>query len=170
MTEASGADVAAVSGAVRRALRGVPGAVAIVTTTYAGVRYGIAATAICAVSLDPPSMLVCVNRNSTLHDPISQAERFSINILDEAQGEVVAQFGSSAARGERFTVGEWSEGRGLPLLAGAQASLICRRAQQFGFGTHLIVIGVVEEVETSGTVAPLLYLNAQLTRVAHAGA
>src|SRR4051794_2941294 len=63
------------------AMRQVPGAVAIVATDLQGERGGLAVTAWCSLSADPPTVLVCVNKSASAHDLILSARKFSINQL-----------------------------------------------------------------------------------------
>ena len=63
------------------ALRRLASAVAVVSCRYGDMRHATTATAVNAMSMNPPSMIVCVNRATTFHGAISTAKRFAINIL-----------------------------------------------------------------------------------------
>jgi hypothetical protein len=63
------------------ALRRLASAVAVVSCRYGDMRHAMTATAVNAMSMNPPSMIVCVNRATTFHGAISTAKRFAINIL-----------------------------------------------------------------------------------------
>lgn len=118
----------------------------------------MAATSITSLTVDPPAVLVCVNRSTGLHALLEPTAPLSVNLLSKHQQDVSAAFGGQVPREERFKVGDWREGRsGLPVLDGAQANLHCVIDAMLAYGTHSIVIARVLEVQVSDTVAPLIY-------------
>lgn len=145
--------------AFRMAMRHVASTVYAVTTGHGGGRYGILATAVSSLSFDPPSLLVCVNRSASLHGPLASAETFCVNVLGLGNRDVAEHFMNSGA--DRFAVGEWEESHGVPVLASAQSSLICRRAHCHEFGTHSIFIGELIAVKHRADAAPLTYYDRQ---------
>lgn len=146
-------------GAFRNAMRHVAATVYAVTTGHNGDRYGILATAVSSLSFDPPSLLVCVNRRASLHAPLCDADIFCVNVLGLGNRDVAEHFMNSGA--DRFAVGEWEESHGVPVLASAQSSLICRRAHCHEFGTHSIFIGELIAVKHRADAAPLTYYDRQ---------
>lgn len=146
--------VAGLKGAMRRLASGV----AIVTALGDGAPVGMAATSITSLTMEPPAVLVCVNRTASIHAHLSAGCPISINLLSRDQKDVSAAFGGAVARELRFGVGAWTnDGHGLPILTGAQASLSCTVDQLIPYGTHSIVIARVEAVRLSDTVAPLIF-------------
>jgi flavin reductase (DIM6/NTAB) family NADH-FMN oxidoreductase RutF len=142
------------------ALRRYAKSVMVISSRYQGVRYAMAATAVCEVSLDPPAMLVCVNRNNTMHGPLSNGADFAVNMLHGGQ-EHIARNAGGAKRGEdRFNEGDWRESAlNIPFLADAQASFVCRNVQSVEFGTHTIFIGEVTAAHAAQAVDPLVYVD-----------
>lgn len=143
--------------AFRESMRHVAATVYAVTTMDAGHRYGILATAVSSLSFEPPSLLVCVNRSASLHDPLERAERFCVNVLGLGNRDVAAQFMLPGA--DRFGVGEWAEEYGVPVLATAQSSLICRTAHRHTYGTHTIFIGELLAASHREDATPLTYFD-----------
>lgn len=144
--------------AFRLAMRHVAATVYAVTTGHGGGRYGILATAVSSLSFDPPSLLVCVNRSASLHEPLAQAETFCVNVLGLGNRDVAEQF--AGGRGaDRFAVGEWEEQHGVPVLLSAQSSFVCRRAHCHEFGTHTIFIGELIDARHRADAAPLTYYD-----------
>ncbi|MEO6387247.1 MAG: flavin reductase family protein [Croceibacterium sp.] len=142
----------------RSAMRHVAATVYAVTTGHGGDRYGILATAVSSLSFDPPSLLVCVNRSASLHAPLASAEVFCVNVLGIGNRDVAERFANG--RGEdRFSVGEWQELHGVPVLANAQSSFVCRRAHCHEFGTHSIFIGELIAANHREDAAPLTYYD-----------
>lgn len=138
-------------------MRHVAATVYAVTTSHEGRDYGILATAVSSLSFDPPSLLACINRDASLHEPLAKAERFCINILGLSNRDVAEHFMIPTA--ERFAVGQWKEHHGVPVLANAQSSLICKVADRHEFGTHTIFIGELIEANHREDATPLTYFD-----------
>ncbi|WP_186204583.1 flavin reductase family protein [Burkholderia gladioli] len=141
----------------RHAMRRLTASVAIVATREHGSRYGMTATALSALCTEPPSIVVCINRNASLYLPLSRTRRFAVSLLNAGQHELVAPFSGKLEHAARFGFGDWREARGLPVLAGAQATLLCRVDALHAYGSHDLVIGRVEAVTAAQAVAPLLW-------------
>lgn len=147
----------------RKAMRRLTSAVSVISTGHEGSRHGITVTSVTSVSMNPPSLLFCVNRASSLHNPLIIAGRFCINILHAHQIEIADAF-SGKVSGDRFMVGEWATNNDeLPYLIPAQANIFCETDAISSYGTHSIVIGKVREVAVRGQVAPLLYQDGNYT-------
>jgi flavin reductase (DIM6/NTAB) family NADH-FMN oxidoreductase RutF len=135
--------------------------VALITSTDAGQRAGLIATAISSVSTSPPTLLVCVNRNASVHDVIVRSATFGVCLLSTADLALVDVFSNSARRAERFTSGDWHTLiTGAPLLASALASFDCRVVQRLAHESHTIFLGEVLQVRLAERDAdPLLYMG-----------
>lgn len=144
--------------AFRAAMRHVAATVYAVTTGHGGGRYGILATAVSSLSFEPPSLLVCVNRSASLHAPLASADVFCVNVLGLGNRDVAEHF-MIRAPVDRFAVGEWEESHGVPMLATAQSSLVCRRAHCHEFGTHTIFIGELIAAKHRADAVPLTYYD-----------
>ena len=145
----------------RQAMRRVASTVNVITICVNGEPMGITATAMSSISMDPPSLLVCINRAATMHASMEDVSHFSVNVLHTDQAELAQMFADSSKRALRFTAGWHLDCARPPRLANAQAALLCRRIDHHKFGTHSIFIGVVEDAVVRDDVDPLLYLNGQ---------
>jgi len=146
------------------AMRQLAASVTLVTTHEEGVRHGMPATAVCSLSAEPPSLLVCVNRSASMHGPTERSRFFSINVLGHDQAALCKAFGARASH-ERFDVGVWSRGRHeLPRLEGASAVIFCAVADAHVFGTHTIFVGAIEEILVDPQKPPLLFLGGAMGR------
>ncbi|MFS0737128.1 flavin reductase family protein [Sphingomonas sp. 1P06PA] len=146
---------------MRLALRRLAKAVVVITCRHQGQRFAMAATAVSELSMEPPSLLICVNRTASLFAPLSAGADFCVNILHSSQ-ETISAVCSGKLKGEaRFEQGNWSVSAqlGIPHLADAQAAFACRNDRQIDYGTHAIFIGVVAEVYQHGEVDPLVYVD-----------
>jgi flavin reductase (DIM6/NTAB) family NADH-FMN oxidoreductase RutF len=145
-------------------LRRLAKAVAVITASHEGQRYAMAATAVNELSMDPPSMLVCVNRSASLHAPLAAGADFCINILHCDQ-ERISRACSGTTKGEaRFAVGAWGTIQDIPILLDAQASIVCKNETKVCYGTHELFLGPVVAVRLHGDVMPLVYLDGRYTR------
>ncbi|RXH26271.1 flavin reductase family protein [Bradyrhizobium zhanjiangense] len=149
----------------KTAMRRLTATVNIITTKEGTVRHGMAATAVTSVSTAPPSVLVCINKAASIHDPVMRINRFCINVLACDHLNIVTLF-SGAAKGEdRFLNAQWEEDEdGLPMLEDAQANLIATVEQKISYGTHTVFIAKIDRIRTSGAVEPLLYQDGALCR------
>lgn len=142
----------------RSAMRRLAASVTVVVAKGDSGPVGMAATSVTSLTVDPPAVLVCVNRATALHALLEPTAPLSVNLLSKDQQDVSAAFGGGVPREQRFTVGTWDEGEnGLPKLAGAQANLSCVIDAMLAYGTHSIVIARVLKAQVSDHVAPLIY-------------
>jgi flavin reductase len=145
--------------AFRSAQRRLASSVAVITSGAGREAVGMTATAVTSVSMDPPSLLVCVNRSATLHAEVVRTGRFRVTYLRSDQLDVARSFGGGRPQAERFATASWAmEGEGGPGLDEALAACVCALEQAVDFGTHTVFIGRVESV-ADGEGAPLLYCN-----------
>ena len=155
-----GAEERSVGNAFRNAMRRFASTVSIVTVRNGAERHGTTATAVTSVSMDPPSMLVCVNRESRLHGHLEAGERFCVNLLHVDNLEASRLFASPLSSADRFACGDWqTDAASVPYLADAQANVFCIKDKAVEYGSHTIFIGRVVDVRTREDVAPLLYQN-----------
>ncbi len=81
-------------------MRTLAGAVTIVTTAHAGHRYGMTASAVCSVSADPPTLLVCINRAAATHGAIQKSGVYCVNLLRAQDADLSTAFsGAQSGRG-----------------------------------------------------------------------
>lgn len=142
----------------KAAMRRLAASVSVVVAKGDDGPIGIAATSITSLTVDPPAVLVCVNRLVKLHALLLPTAPLSVNLLSADQKDVSAAFGGGLPQDQRFSVGDWRDtDLGLPELAGAQANLHCVIDAMLAYGTHSIVIARVLRARVSDTVSPLIY-------------
>lgn len=123
---------------------------------------GLIATSVVSVSMDPPTLLVCVNQSSSAHPVIEASGAFCVNLLAAQDRGLVDIFGSSARREERFRVGAFEPTASGPLrLATALAAIECRVVEAFAYGTHTLFLGEVAGIHLAPAdrTDPLIYMN-----------
>jgi flavin reductase (DIM6/NTAB) family NADH-FMN oxidoreductase RutF len=148
--------------AFRGLMRNVPGPVSIVAAGAPGRRKGLTASAVCSLTDQPPTVLVCVNKAAAAHDVIIENGYFSVNLLAAGQEEIAHVFsGLAGISGEaRFETGDWVLGAtGAPVLASAVCRLECRLSEYRAASSHTVFFGQVVGGTASGEASPLLYLR-----------
>jgi len=121
----------------------VAGVTVIGVRDEAGQSRGMTASAITALSLEPPMLLVCIDRKAAIHDVLVKARTFSVSILAEDQEPIARRFAELGRHD--FEDGDGPSGPfGLPSIADALAHLECARGPVFGGGDHSIITGTLE--------------------------
>lgn len=144
--------------------------VTVVTAAAGDVRRGMTANAFSSVSLEPPLLLVCVARTSSMFPVVEATDTFAVNILAEDQQALSTQFAKdgdfSHWEGARFR-----EVLGVPVLEDVVAYAVCRvHARQDG-GDHVLLLGEVIEGGTPRREAqPLLFFQGQYREIGAVGA
>ena len=150
---------AELSQSFRKAMRRVASTVNVISICVDGQPMGITATAVSPISMDPPSLLVCINRAASLYGSIRDVSHFGVNVLHRDQEHLAQMFADRSKHALRFADGWELDCERPPRLIDAQAALLCRRTDHHQFGTHSIFIGVVEDVVVRPEVDPLVYLD-----------
>ncbi|MGJ5181244.1 flavin reductase family protein [Bradyrhizobium oligotrophicum] len=152
----------------RSAMRQLVGGVSVITVGRGDDVTGMTVSSLSSLALDPPSIIVSVNRNASSW-PILQRERaFGANLLAADQLGVAERFaGKGGLRGaERFAGAEWRKHvTGVPLLVGALATLDCEVEEIIERHSHGIVIGRVVHVTVAPQSAALAYWHGSYVTV-----
>lgn len=141
--------------AYRAAMRQTAASVAVITTADAGSIHGMTATAMTSVSLDPPTLLVVVNRTTRTHPFIARSGRFAVNVLAEGQEEIARRF-AAGVENQFAGVAHELHAAEVPIIAGTAATFVCVAVESFDVATHTIFIGRVEDAHCADR-PPLLY-------------
>lgn len=124
-----------------------PGTVTAITTVKDGAPLGFIATAVCSLSTEPPSLIVCVNRQVSAHDALLERGAFGVNVLSCSHTSLVQQF-IQRTGSERFKGIEWvAASSGAPLICDARIAMDCSIAAVHDGYSHSIVIGNVQSVD-----------------------
>src|ERR1044072_3155873 len=96
--------------ALREGLRRLAKAVVVITCQHEGARFAMTATAVSELSMDPPSLLICVNRSASLHAPLAAKAGFCVNVLHHSHTDISALCSGKEKREARFAPGPSKEG------------------------------------------------------------
>lgn len=142
----------------RRALGRFASGVTVVTTRDAnGNLHGITVSAFCSVSLDPPLVLVCIDKNTGSHRALTESAAFVVNFLREEQRHLSDRFASFLP--DKFGSVKYRAGiDDLPVLEDALCHLECRLVNAHEAGDHTIFVGQIERA-TVNDGEPLVYFQ-----------
>lgn len=129
--------------AFRHAMRHVPTGVTVVTSLRDGEPRGITVNAFASVSLDPPSLLICVNREARSYLFISSSRIFCVNVLAGDQRELAEHFSGKVRERQFAEIGFTVDVTGAPVIEGAIAHFDCELMHEYHVGSHSILIGRV---------------------------
>jgi flavin reductase len=146
--------------AFRDAMSRLGAAVHVVTSAGPAGKTGFTATAVCSVSDQPATLLVCLNRRAKSAPLLAQNGVFCINTLGAAEEKLADMFAgrSGVHLDERFNVGEWTTLKtGSPVLASAVIAFDCRTIEIKAMASHNVVFGAVEAVRLGPSGPALVY-------------
>lgn len=150
----------------REGIRHLTRGVAVLTSSDEhGERYGVTTTGVSALSMDPPTLVVCIRRRSRLGAHLPRTRLFCVNVLSWRQRTIAEAFaGRKGVAVDRFNHGDWTTGtNGSPVLSEALASFECEVDLLYGYPNHMIVVGSVRRVQQATEQDdPLVYASGQL--------
>ncbi len=133
------------------------GVTVITTLSKEGKLHGLTANAVSSLSLDPPLLIICVDKKAESYSSFEESGVFTVNILADDQEDISRRFAVSG--GEKFEGVAYRRGaNGAPILSGALAHLECKLHAAYEGGDHTIYLGLIEEAETR-EVKPLLFFR-----------
>ena len=133
------------------------GVTVITTLSKEGKLHGLTANAVSSLSLDPPLLIICVDKKAESYSSFEESGVFTVNILADDQEDISRRFAVSG--GEKFEGVAYRRGaNGAPILSGALAHLECKLHAVYEGGDHTIYLGLIEEAETR-EVKPLLFFR-----------
>jgi len=143
----------------RKAMRSYIYSVSVMSSIDAkGTYNAITVSSVTSVSLDPPSLLVCINKTAGIHDSIEEGSSFCINLLNKNQEDISNLCSSFQEEGDRFEGYQWDL-NGIPFLKDAQANIFCTVDKLISYHTHTIVIGHVTDSKSNDEINTLTYVD-----------
>lgn len=135
------------------------------TTSADGSDEGMTVSAFCSVSLEPPLVLICIEKNASAYEALTNAPQFVVNVLSAEQEQIARRF--SIVDIDRFEGVGFSRSRnGIAVLDDVLAVIECKRVALHDAGDHTIIVGEVEAGRTeNGT--PLLYYRGGYAELEH---
>lgn len=134
------------------------GAVHVVATDGPAGRRGVTVSAVTSVSDNPPTLLMCLNRNRPENGWFAENGHFSLNTLCAGQIDIARAFAGEEhmEMEERFALGRWRTlVTGSPVLEGARMALDCRVVNVMDVATHMVIFGEVAGCQMPAGDEPL---------------
>jgi flavin reductase (DIM6/NTAB) family NADH-FMN oxidoreductase RutF len=156
------------SGDFRSAMRHLAGGVSVITVGRGKDITGMTVTSVSSLSVDPPTLIVSINRESSSWPLLKRHGHFGVNILTADQIDIAERFtGKGGLKGAaRFAGPQWITGvSGVPLLVGALAAIDCEAEDIVERHSHAIVIGRVLDIQLSSRTAALAYWQGQYVAI-----
>jgi flavin reductase (DIM6/NTAB) family NADH-FMN oxidoreductase RutF len=150
---------------LRRLMGQFASGVTIITTRDdAGRPYGLTANAFTSLSLDPPLVLICVDRKAETFSHFYASRSFVVNVLTEEQTDLSTRFAKSG--GNKFDgLAYETNAAGVPILDGTIAHIECALIDTHEAGDHVIHVGQVENFAVRGG-RPLLFFQGRYRQLA----
>ncbi len=139
------------------AMRGITSTVTVISAKKGSEQQAMTASSVVSLSLEPPSMLVCINHKASIHNIIEKEIGFCINVLKANQTEIADICSKKEYEAERFLTGNWSLLNDIPYNLDAQSNLFCSCKDLIKHETHSICLGEVTKVINKDISNPLLY-------------
>ena len=141
------------------AMRFLASSVSVISAkNSSGSLFAMTASSVTSLTMDPPSILVCVNNGATIHDALTKGENLCINILQKNQQEISNICSSKELESQRFQNDFWDVSD-IPFIKDAQANIFCKVDKTFAYHTHKIVIGSVTRSQSADTFNTLMYAD-----------
>ena len=146
--------------AFRGAMAKLGAAVNIITTDGPGGRTGFAASAVCSVTDDPPTLLVCLNRSASVYGAVTSNKVLCVNTLTAGHQALSQLFGGKTPADERFAAADWSVlSTGAPALDDALVSFDCVIESTVAQGTHDVLFCRVVSTASRAEGKALFYFD-----------
>jgi flavin reductase (DIM6/NTAB) family NADH-FMN oxidoreductase RutF len=130
----------------------------------AGNPIGLTANSFTSVSLEPPLLLVCVAKAAASAEPLTNAPRFAVNVLQTEQRPASITFSTFVE--DRFGQTDWETGElGAPVLMDSLSVFECARHAVHDGGDHWILVGEVRKASFEEHLDPLLYFRGRYRRL-----
>ncbi|MEQ1961614.1 4-hydroxyphenylacetate 3-monooxygenase, reductase component [Xenorhabdus khoisanae] len=146
----------------RDAMASLSAAVNIITTDGPAGRCGMTATAVCSVTDTPPTLMVCINRNSAMNPVFQENGNLCINILNHEQELMARHFAgmTGVSMEDRFKWNIWNTGvLGQPQLQETLANLEGRIEQVQEVGTHYVYLVEIKQIIVQEKGHGLIYFK-----------
>lgn len=135
-------------------------------TNSSGEWHGLTMTAVCSLTMDPPSLIACVNRDAGAHGIMSATRRLSVNVLSHNHTGLAELFSSSKVKGPQRFDEKWVEmASGVPALIDALAVLDCEVIQETVIGQHSVFFCEVKNARLQPDKRPLVHFNRKFCTV-----
>lgn len=137
------------------------GVTVITANNKSGQPIGLTVNSFASVSLEPPLVSWCVDKESTRFKEFLEAEFYTISVLTAQQENISDLFAQRSWDDTAFSEIEWFEGlNDVPQIPDVSARFHCKTEHHYAGGDHIIIVGAVLEYDTDPH-EPLLFFQGQ---------
>jgi len=153
----------------RNAMAQLGSAVSVITTDGPAGKFGFTASAVCSVTDSPPTLLVCMNRNSFANEHFKRNGALCVNVLSSDHQDLSGIFANASLRSEeRFGYDSWQVlASGAPVLSSSVASFDCLIDTCHEVGSHSVFYCQVQAIRVSEAPRGLVYFNRRYHAIGH---
>ena len=123
-----------------------------------GKLYAMTASSVTSLTVDPPAILVCVNKGASIHDVLVPASQLCVNILSNTQQDVSNLCSSDDPESQRFSNDYWNTEE-VPFLRGSQSNIFSQVDEVISYNSHSIVIAKVLHAQSADSFDGLIYAD-----------
>lgn len=153
-------DAPAMAEPFRSAMRRLAAGTSAVTVRQGDEILGLTATSVTSLSLEPPSLLVSIRKQSPVLKAIVAVRSFTVHLLGEDQTHEANVFAGRCGPAPRASLVDWTHAGGNPQrLAGAIGHIDCTVAKLIPVFSHMLVIGTATAVDLTAHHSPLIYFD-----------
>tara|TARA_Y100000741_G_C18178635_1_gene528335 strand:- start:296 stop:775 length:480 start_codon:yes stop_codon:yes gene_type:complete len=138
-------------------MRSITSTVNIISAKRREERHAMTATSVASLSLSPPAMIVCVNKQASIHYLLKEGKQFTINVLSVKQKDLSEVCSNSDEGESRFEDDGWVTEEDLVFNSNSIANIICECTKVINHSTHSVFFGDVIEVKNNNSHKALLY-------------
>jgi len=139
------------------AMRGITSTVSVISAKLSEQRYAMTATSVASLSLSPPAMIICVNKEASIHNILRKDKKFVINVLSNKQQNLSESCSNNEEGESRFKDDGWVSEDEIVFNSNSVSNIICNCAGIVDHSTHSVFFGDVKEVKINNQGRPLLY-------------
>ena len=139
------------------------GVTVVTTRDGAGSPFGLTVNAFTSLSLNPPLVVVCIDKAAQCYSCFEESKVFAINVLSEDQEELSRRFATKGI--EKFGEIKWHRGENnVPLLDGSIGTIECKIVNSYEGGDHTIYLGEIVSANATED-RPLLFFKGKYHRL-----
>ena len=143
------------------AMRGITSTVNVISAKLNDERHAMTATSVTSLSLSPPSMIICINKEALIHNTIYEDTKFCINVLSNQQKDL-SEVCSNSEEGEpRFKDKGWVDDKELIYNSNSISNIFCLCTKVIDHSTHSVFFGEVIKVNINNKNKALLYASGE---------
>ena len=122
------------------AMRSITSTVNVISAKLREERHAMTATSVASLSLSPPAMIICVNKQASIHYLLKEGKQFTVNVLSVKQKDLSEVCSNSDEGESRFEDDGWVTEEDLVFNSNSIANIICECTKVINHSTHSVSV------------------------------